>query len=72
MLPTTHLVPGVVEAYSAPVSHPRPGRPAGVTTLLTVAAFAGPAVSEARPDIMRWKYAKFRERAGGAVRALRY
>jgi 2-dehydropantoate 2-reductase len=75
MLPTTHLVPGVVEAYSAPVSGILDaGRyPAGVDDAArTVAdAFAGASfVSEARPDIMRWKYAKLLMNLGNALEAL--
>ena len=74
MCPAAHLVPGVVQAYSAPT----PGilhlgrYPAGVdetaeqvASALRDASFA----SEARPDIMRWKYTKLLMNLGNAAEA---
>ncbi|HEX9258184.1 MAG TPA: 2-dehydropantoate 2-reductase [Acidimicrobiales bacterium] len=75
MLPTTHLEPGVVEAYSTPV----PGildtgrYPAGAddTARNVASGFSGAGfVSEARPDIMRWKHAKLLMNLGNALEAL--
>jgi len=74
MLPTAHLEPGVVEAYS----HPCPGLvdvgrfPAGADDLagaiaadLRSAGFA----SEARPDIPRWQAAKLLANLQNALQA---
>jgi 2-dehydropantoate 2-reductase len=63
MCPATHLTPGVVVAHRAPVTGILDlGRyPAGVDDLArAIAAWLGAAgfVSEPRPDILRWKYAK--------------
>jgi len=63
MCPATHLVPGVVQAHRAPVTGILDlGRyPTGTDSRAEqVAAALGAAgfVSKARPDIMRWKYAK--------------
>jgi 2-dehydropantoate 2-reductase len=74
MLPATHLVPGVVQAYSSPtpgILHL--GRfPSGVdktaeatAEVLRDATFA----SEARPDIMRWKYTKLLMNLANAAEA---
>jgi len=74
MLPATHLKPGQIEAHSAAV----PGIldlgcwPAGVDDgAVAVAADlrAGGFASEARPDIMRWKYAKLLRNLGNALDA---
>jgi 2-dehydropantoate 2-reductase len=75
MLPATHLVPGVVQAHSAPTTGLLDlGRyPAGVddTARTVAAAFAGATFSsEARPDIMRWKYRKLVLNLGNALEAL--
>jgi 2-dehydropantoate 2-reductase len=74
MLPTAHLVPGVVQAYSAPtpgILHL--GRfPSGVDEIAesTAAAFRDATfASEARPDIMRWKYTKLLMNLGNAAEA---
>jgi 2-dehydropantoate 2-reductase len=63
MCPATHLVPGVVVAHRAPVTGILDlGRyPAGtddVAARLAGSLAAAGFVSEPRPDIMRWKYAK--------------
>jgi len=74
-LPTTHLEPGVVVAHSSPLTGSLDiGRyPAGVddraeaiATALTAAGFA----SSARPDIMRWKYAKLLRNVHNSIRAI--
>ncbi|MDG4824106.1 2-dehydropantoate 2-reductase [Asanoa sp. WMMD1127] len=75
ILPATHLAPGVVVAHSAPT----PGGldvgryPGGVDDTATAVAAglrgAGFA-SEARPDIMRWKYAKLLMNLGNSIQAL--
>jgi 2-dehydropantoate 2-reductase len=75
MLPATHLSPGVVDAWSAPVTGMLDiGRyPAGVdaTAEAVAAAFAGATFdSEPRPDVMRWKYRKLEVNLGNAAEAL--
>lgn len=75
MLPTAHIEPGVVEAYSSPT----PGildigrYPSGsdqtaeaIAEALTTSGFE----SLARPDIMRWKYRKLIMNLFNAVEAL--
>ncbi|MEJ7583086.1 MAG: 2-dehydropantoate 2-reductase [Acidimicrobiales bacterium] len=62
MCPTAHLLPGVVQAYSAPTTGIMDlGRyPSGVDDIATgvAAALRGSTFSsEALPDIGRWKYA---------------
>ncbi|SDZ32009.1 2-dehydropantoate 2-reductase [Asanoa ishikariensis] len=75
ILPATHLAPGVVVAHSAPT----PGGldlgrvPGGVDdTAKALAAGLREAgfASEARADIMRWKYAKLLTNLGNAIQAL--
>jgi 2-dehydropantoate 2-reductase len=75
MLPATHLSPGVVDAWSAPVTGMLDiGRyPAGVdaTAEAVSAAFAGATFdSVPRPDVMRWKYRKLEVNLGNAAEAL--
>lgn len=75
MLPATRLVPGVVQASSAPVTGILDvGRyPSGVDEVAAsvAAAFAASTFeSEARPDIMRWKYSKLLMNLGNAVEAV--
>jgi 2-dehydropantoate 2-reductase len=75
MCPATHLAPGVVQAYSAPVSGLLDiGRyPSGVddTTMAVADALrASTFESEPRVDIMRWKYAKLLMNLANAVEAL--
>jgi 2-dehydropantoate 2-reductase len=75
MLPAAHLSPGEVIAYASPV----PGIldigrfPGGVDAAAeaVAAAFRSAGfVSEARPDIMRWKYAKLLTNLGNALEAV--
>lgn len=75
MCPTGHLEPGVVQAFSAPVTGILDiGRhPGGVDAMAgeVAAAFEGSTfVSEVRPDIMRWKYRKLIMNLGNAAEAL--
>jgi 2-dehydropantoate 2-reductase len=74
MCPAAHLVPGVVQAYSTPtpgILHL--GRfPAGIDDVAERAAAAfrdATFASEARPDIMRWKYTKLLMNLGNAAEA---
>jgi 2-dehydropantoate 2-reductase len=74
MLPAVHLVPGVVQAYSSPtpgILHI--GRfPGGSDTVAeqTAAAFRDATfASEARDDIMRWKYTKLLMNLANAAEA---
>lgn len=72
MAPTLHLEPGVVEAKAGPVAAILDiGRyPSGSDdTAVAVSAAFGDAgmVSEVRPDIMRWKWAKLVMNLGNAV-----
>src|SRR5207302_10080301 len=74
MCPTGHLEPGVVQAYSTPVTGILDiGRyPSGsdeIAEALAGALRASTFVSEARADIMRWKYAKLLMNLGNAVQA---
>ena len=76
MLPATHLSPGVVDAWSTPVTGLLDiGRyPAGVdaTAEAVAAAFAEATFdSVARPDVMRWKYRKLEVNLGNAARRRR-
>jgi 2-dehydropantoate 2-reductase len=73
--PAVHLEPGVVEANAAPIAGILDvGRyPGGVDAITedVAGAFAGSTfASEARPDIMRWKYAKLLNNLGNALDAL--
>jgi 2-dehydropantoate 2-reductase len=75
MLPSTHLEPGVVVANSAPVSGILDvGRyPSGVderAEAISVALRASTFSSEARPDVMRFKWSKLLMNVGNAVQAL--
>jgi 2-dehydropantoate 2-reductase len=75
MLPATHLSPGVVDAWSTPVTGMVDiGRyPAGVdaTAEAVSAAFAGATFdSVVRPDVMRWKYRKLEVNLGNAAEAV--
>jgi 2-dehydropantoate 2-reductase len=75
MCPTGHLEPGVVVAYSAPISGLLDvGRyPSGAddTSEEVAAAFRSATFeSESRPDIMRWKYGKLLMNLGNAVEAV--
>jgi 2-dehydropantoate 2-reductase len=75
MCPALHLEPGVVQAYADPIAGILDvGRwPTGVddTARAVAAAFERSTfVSEARPDIARWKYRKLITNLGNAVQAL--
>lgn len=75
MLPATHLEPGVVVAHLAPTTGLLDlGRyPHGVDTVAegVAAALSGATFgSQARPDIMRWKYRKLILNLGNAVEAV--
>jgi 2-dehydropantoate 2-reductase len=75
MCPTTHLLPGVVQAHSTPTTGILDiGRyPSGVDdTADTIAAALRAATfsSEAKPDIARWKYAKLLANLGNAIEAV--
>lgn len=75
MLPSGHLEPGVVQAFSAPTTGILDlGRfPRGVddTSRAVSAALEGASfLSEPRPDIVRWKYRKLVMNLGNAVQAL--
>jgi 2-dehydropantoate 2-reductase len=75
MCPTNYLVPGIVQAYSAPVTGIFDvGRyPDGVDEVVDFMsnAFARSTyVSEARPDIMRWKYGKLLMNLGNGIDAM--
>lgn len=72
MAPTVHLEPGVVQAKAGPVPAILDvGRyPAGVdatATALAAAFTTAGMVSEARADVMRWKWAKLLMNLGNAV-----
>ena len=72
MAPTTHLEPGVVEAKAGPIPAILDiGRhPEGVddtARAISDAFVAAGMVSEVRPDIMRWKWAKLLMNLGNAV-----
>jgi 2-dehydropantoate 2-reductase len=73
--PALHLEPGVVEAHAAPVSgildlgrfpHGVDARAEAIADAFRSSTFE----SVARPDIMRWKYAKLLNNLGNAVDAL--
>jgi 2-dehydropantoate 2-reductase len=75
MCPAGHLEPGVVQAFSSPVSGILDlGRyPSGVDDTaqqLAAALERATFVSEVRADIVRWKYAKLLMNLGNAVQAL--
>jgi 2-dehydropantoate 2-reductase len=75
LLPAVFLEPGVVEAHLAPVTgRLDAGRyPGGVddTARSLAAAFAGATFeSDARPDIMRYKYGKLLTNLGNAAEAI--
>ena len=74
MCPCAFLEPGIVQAYSAPVTGILDiGRyPAGTDETCEVVAVAlseATFVSEARPDIMRWKYGKLIRNLRNAIEA---
>jgi 2-dehydropantoate 2-reductase len=75
MCPTSHLEPGVVQACSSPVTGILDiGRyPAGTDDVAAAVADALSAATfsaQARPDILRWKYAKLLLNLANAVEAV--
>jgi len=75
MCPTNYLVPGVVQAYSAPITGLFDiGRyPEGiddVATSISDVLSKSTYASEAREDIMRWKYGKLLMNLGNGIDAL--
>ncbi len=75
MCPTNHLEPGIVQAYSTPVSGILDtGRyPEGVDDVAVAipdALSKSTFVSLPRPDIMRWKYGKLLMNLGNGIDAL--
>lgn len=74
MLPAGHLTPGVVQAYSTPVTGildigRYPGGRDENAVRIAEAFRAATFVSEPRPDVMRWKYRKFLMNLANAVDA---
>jgi 2-dehydropantoate 2-reductase len=75
MCPTGHLEPGVVQAHAAPVTGildlGRYARGLDDTAEAVAAALSGATfLSEARPDVMRWKYTKLLMNLGNAIEAV--
>jgi 2-dehydropantoate 2-reductase len=75
MMPTAHLEPGVVVAYSAAATGVLdvgrfPDGTDDVDEALAAALRASRIESVPRPDIMRWKYRKLVNNLGNAVQAL--
>ncbi len=73
--PALHLEPGVVEAHAAPLTGLLdigrfPSAVDGRAEAIAAAFSASSFESVARPDIMRWKYAKLLNNLGNAVDAL--
>ena len=75
MCPAGYLTPGVVQAWSSPVSGLLDiGRyPSGIdetAQAIAAALSASTFQSEVRPDIMRWKYGKLLMNLGNAIEAV--
>jgi 2-dehydropantoate 2-reductase len=75
MCPAAHLEPGVVQAYSAPVTGLLDvglwlGGIDTTTTALAAALRASTFASEPRGDIARWKYGKLLMNLGNSIEAL--
>jgi 2-dehydropantoate 2-reductase len=75
MCPAAHLRPGVVQAFSVPCPGILdlgrfPSGTAAVADALAGAFRSAGFAAEARPDIMRWKYAKLLMNLGNAAEAL--
>lgn len=75
MCPTGYFEPGVVRAYAAPTTgildlgrYPRGTD--GVAEALALALREAGFDAQAKPDIMRWKYAKLLDNLGNAVEAV--
>ncbi|MGZ4715272.1 MAG: ketopantoate reductase family protein [Acidimicrobiales bacterium] len=74
MMPAEHLEPGVVVAYSSPVPGLLdvgrfPGGIDGTTEAIAAALDGAGFESIARPDVMRWKYAKLLMNLGNVIEA---
>lgn len=75
MCPASHLEPGVVVASSSPMTAlldigRYPGGTDAIAEQVAAAFSASTMQSVARPDIMRWKYAKLLRNLGNAVDAI--
>lgn len=75
MLPATHLVPGLVQANSTPVSGlldvgRYPSGVDGTADDISAALAASTFSSIPRPDVMRWKYCKLLMNLGNAIEAV--
>lgn len=75
MCPATHVQPGVVQAHSTPTTGVLdvgwyPSGTSSAVEELAAALEAASFASVARPDILRWKYAKLLMNLGNALEAL--
>lgn len=75
MCPAAHLEPGVVQAYSSPVTGMLdvgryPGGVDDVAHTLAASFSAATFPSQARPDVLRWKYTKLLLNLMNAIEAL--
>ncbi len=75
MCPTNYLTPGVVQAYSAPITGlldigRYPDGTDDTASEIAAALSASTYVSEPRPDIMRWKYGKLLMNLGNGIDAM--
>jgi 2-dehydropantoate 2-reductase len=75
MCPTNHLEPGVVQAYSHPITGlfdigRYPDGTDETATALSEALRRSTYLSEVRPDIMRWKYGKLVMNLGNGIDAM--
>jgi 2-dehydropantoate 2-reductase len=74
MMPAEHLEPGVVVAYSSPIPGLLdvgrfPGGTDATTEAIATALSGAGFESVARPDVMRWKYAKLLMNLGNVIEA---
>jgi 2-dehydropantoate 2-reductase len=75
MCPTNYLTPGVVQAYSAPITGlldigRYPDGTDDVASEVAAAVQRSAYLSEPRPDIMRWKYGKLLMNLGNGIDAM--
>jgi 2-dehydropantoate 2-reductase len=75
MCPTNYLTPGVVQAYSAPITGlldigRYPDGTDDTAEEIAAALRASTYESDARPDIMRWKYGKLLMNLGNGIDAM--
>jgi 2-dehydropantoate 2-reductase len=75
MCPTNYLVPGVVQAYSTPITGIfdigcYPDGVDDVAVEISIAFSRSTYISEPRPDIMRWKYGKLLMNLGNGIDAM--